>query len=473
MPPPTHATARVARLIRQALGRHRAALGSGPLVLAVSGGPDSLGLLLAAATVGGRPELVAAHFSHGLRPSADPRGARLVKRVAASLGIAVEHGKAQAGPSEEEARDARYGFLAGVAAAHGASAVVTAHTQDDQAETLLLRLTRGSGLRGAGAMRELSARTVGGARLTLLRPLLGVGRALMAAVCEEAGIEPVRDGSNRALRYARNRVRSRVMRELAHLNPDAAGALARFADSAHADDAHLRALAADAVRGHEAREDGRVAWGRRALSELADPLLVRVFASAWEHVAGGGAALSAAKLRAAARLVRRPGGGELALGHGVNLVVEQESCALGPVPARRGPLVAGPLAVPGVTHAGPWVATVSAGAPHELDPAEVTGRGWRAALDADLAGADLRLRARVPGDRFQPLGMGQPVRLQDVLVNAKVPRGERDDLPLLVSERGIAWVPGVRVAHWVVVTDATRRVVEVSLERGAGSQTGR
>ena len=91
----------------------------------------------------------------------------------------------------------------------------------------------------------------------------------------------------------------------------------------------------------------------------------------------------------------------------------------------------------------------------------------QAALDADAAGADLRLRARVRGDRFQPLGMDQPVRLQDVLVNAKVPRGERDDLPLVVSERGIAWVPGVRVAQWAVVTAATRRVVEVSLERGA------
>lgn len=129
--------------------------------------------------------------------------------------------------------------------------------------------------------------------------------------------------------------------------------------------------------------------------------------------------------------------------------------------------MAGPLAVPGVTHAGPWVATVSAGAPGELDPAAVTGKGWRAALDADAAGAGLRLRARVRGDRFQPLGLKEPVRLQDVLVNAKVPRGERDDLPLVVSDRGIAWVPGVRVAQWAVVTAATRRVVEVSLERGA------
>ena len=473
MPPRSRATARVAGVIRQALRRHRAALGGGPLVLAVSGGPDSLGLLLAAASVRGRAELVVAHFSHGLRPSADPRAARLVKRVAASLGIAVEHGEARTGPSEEDAREGRYAFLAGVAAAHGAAAVLTAHTQDDQAETLLLRLTRGTGLRGAGAMRELSARRAGRARLTLLRPLLGVARAEMAAVCEEAGIEPVRDGSNRALRYARNRVRSRVMGELAHLNPNAAGALARFADSAQADDAFLRELAAEAVRGHEAREDGRVAWGRRALAELPEPLLARVFGSAWEHVAGEGAALSAAKLAAAARLLRNPGGGELALGHGTRLVVEQESCTLGVVPASREPLAAAALAVPGVTHAGAWVATVSTGARRELDPAALTGKGWAAALDADAAGAVLHLRGRARGDRFQPLGMDRPVRLQDVLVNAKVPRGERDDLPLVVGERGIAWVPGVRVAHWAAVTDATRRVVSVSIERSAKGQTGR
>ena len=113
MPPRNRATARVAGVIRQALRRHRAALGGGPLVLAVSGGPDSLGLLLAAAPVRGRAELVVAHFSHGLRPSADPRAARLVKRVAASLGIAVEHGEPRTGPREEEAGEGRYAFLAG------------------------------------------------------------------------------------------------------------------------------------------------------------------------------------------------------------------------------------------------------------------------------------------------------------------------------------------------------------------------
>ena len=139
------------------------------------------------------------------------------------------------------------------------------------------------------------------------------------------------------------------------------------------------------------------------------------------------------------------------------------------MPTNRSQLVAGPLAVPGVTHAGPWVAKVSAGAVRKLDRETVTGKGWRAALDADATGGDLRLRGREPGDRFQPLGMGQPVRLQDVLVNAKVPRGERDELPLVVSDRGIAWVPGVRVADWAVVKAGTRRVVEVSLERVASS----
>ena len=465
MPPRSPATARVASAVRHALDRHRAALGSGPLVLAVSGGPDSMGLLLAAATLRRRPELVVAHFSHGLRPSADPRQARLVKRVGASLGIAVEHGSAQAGPSEESARDARYAFLARVAAALGASAVVTAHTQDDQAETLLLHLTRGAGLRGAGAMRELSTRTVDGSPLTLLRPLLGVRHADTKAVCAEAGVEPVADGSNRSLRFARNRVRSHVMGELERINPDAAGALARFAESAQGDEALLRSLAADAVREHESREAGRVTWQRWALAEIAEPLLARVLQSAWEHVAGAGAALSTAKLDAAAGLVRNPRGGELMLGRGARLIVEQESCVLGRAPARSDPFAALPLVVPGVTRAGAWEATTTASKPRPLARGDAAGKGWRAVLDADATGAGLRLRTRAPGDRFQPLGMTQPVRLQDVLVNAKVPRGERDGLPLVVSDRGIAWVPGVRVAHWAAVTDETRRVVEVALKR--------
>ena len=357
------ATKRVAMAMRRALARRRAALGRAPLVLAVSGGADSMAMLLACAEIGARvrSRLVVAHYAHGLRPTADRRERALVRRHAERLGLPFVAGAGRTAPDEAAARDARYGFLAEVAAERGASAVLTAHTQDDQAETVLLRLARGAGLRGAAAIRELSSRIVPsipppflgegqgrgqgrhatpppnlreghhftpppflgeeqGRPLTLLRPLLAVSRADTEAVCAEAGVAPARDASNRTLRYARNRVRLRVLRELAALNPDVRAALAAFAERAAEDDALLDRIARDAVAGCEERTPEGVSWPKAELRRLPAPLLARVIESAWRDLHGDGATLGRRKLAQAAAVVAR--GGEASLGRHSRLVVD-------------------------------------------------------------------------------------------------------------------------------------------------------
>lgn len=318
MTPPRSRTAtrRVAMAMRRALARNRERLGDGTLLLAVSGGADSMAMLLASAEVGARTRgrMVAAHFSHGLRPTADRRERASVRRAAASLGMQFTYGAAQSPSNEAGAREARYGFLAQAAAEYNAAAVLTAHTQDDQAETVLLRLTRGSGLRGAGAIRECSERSVEGQALTLLRPLLQVTRADTEAVCAEAGIKPAHDVTNRSLRYARNRVRLRVLRELSALNPHVRAALAGFAERAADDDALLDELAADTIRGVEERSASAVSWPKSALRALPPALLPRVLEGAWRSLHGDGATLGHQKLAQAAHVVAR--GGRLSLGKG-------------------------------------------------------------------------------------------------------------------------------------------------------------
>ncbi len=316
-----NATRRVAMAMRRALARHRERLGDGALLLAVSGGADSMAMLLACAEIGARTRrrMVAAHFSHGLRPTADRRERASVRRAAESLGVPFTSGAAQSPSHEAGARDARYRFLAGAAAEHGAVAVLTAHTQDDQAETVLLRLTRGSGLRGAGAIRECSERTVEGQTLTLLRPLLHVTRTDTETVCAEACIRPARDATNRSLRYARNRVRLRVLRELSALNPHVRAALAGFAERAADDDALLDQLAADAVSEVEEHSESSVSWPKSALRALPPALLPRVLERAWRSLRGDGATLGHQKLAQAKNIVAR--GGRLSLGRDGELQV--------------------------------------------------------------------------------------------------------------------------------------------------------
>lgn len=179
---------------------------SGPLGLAVSGGPDSLALLLLAhAALPGR--IAVASIDHGLRPEAAGEVA-LVERIAGERGIPFTPITVAIAPGNTQARgrEARYAALARWAGEAGLGAVATAHHADDQAETLLMRLNRGSGLAGLAGVRARSA--IEGSEVTLLRPLLGWRKAELAGVVEAAGIIPATDPSNTNPAYDRARLRA-------------------------------------------------------------------------------------------------------------------------------------------------------------------------------------------------------------------------------------------------------------------------
>jgi len=181
---------------------------SGPLGLAVSGGPDSLALLLIAHEAMPRRVAVAS-VDHGLRPEAAGEVA-VVERIAAERGIPFTPIKVALAPGnvQARAREARYAALAQWAAEAGLGAVATAHHADDQAETLLMRLNRGSGLAGLAGVR---ARTViEGSEVTLLRPLLGWRKAELASLVAAAGITAVQDPSNTNPDFDRARLRARM-----------------------------------------------------------------------------------------------------------------------------------------------------------------------------------------------------------------------------------------------------------------------
>jgi tRNA(Ile)-lysidine synthase len=188
----------------------------GRLGLAVSGGPDSLAmLLLAEATVPGRFEV--ATIDHRLRPASAGECA-MVAGVCAARGIpcSILEVSVAAGNVQNEARKARYAALAGWAERHGLSAVATAHHADDQAETLLMRLNRGSGLAGLTGVRE--ARFMPGSAVAVIRPLLAFRRAELAELIAGAGLVPVQDPSNADPRFDRARIR-RALAEADWLDP--------------------------------------------------------------------------------------------------------------------------------------------------------------------------------------------------------------------------------------------------------------
>lgn len=178
-----------------------------PVGLAVSGGPDSLALLLLAHQVLGAGRIAVATVDHGLRDTSAAEAA-LVGQVCAARGIphaTLPIALAAGSAVQERARDERYRALEAWCRKRGLAALVTAHHADDQAETLVMRMNRGAGLRGVAGMR--AAAVVPGGTLPLLRPLLGWRRAALVAYVADAGIAAVDDPSNRDMRFERVRVR--------------------------------------------------------------------------------------------------------------------------------------------------------------------------------------------------------------------------------------------------------------------------
>src|SRR5262245_15047152 len=214
---------------------------AGRILVAVSGGVDSLALLVAAARVAGGRTGVAS-LDHGLRPESAAEVER-VRELARSLGLPFHTESLQLRPGpgvEARARAARYAALDRISREHGYAAIATAHTADDQAETLLMRLARGSALRGAAAIRAEAPR--------LLRPLLSIRRAETEALVAEAGLVPVRDPTNEDPGHFRTRIRHHVLpvfRQAA--GPTVVERLARFARSAAEDEELLAGLAAEAL----------------------------------------------------------------------------------------------------------------------------------------------------------------------------------------------------------------------------------
>ena len=461
----------------------------GRVLVGVSGGPDSTCLLLTLAALRRSLgfELHAAYFDHQLRGErGSAREERYVARLAEALGVPLHCGSgdvrahAQAGRRslEEAARELRYRFLAEAASASGGgcSVVAVGHTLDDQAETVLLHLLRGSGLRGLAAMAPSSAWPVGRAagQPRLVRPLLELSRARTEACCRQAGLTPLRDPSNRSGAHLRNRIRQELLPLLRRYNPRIETALSRLAEAASGDIELLEALASGALAGAGVRE-GEVRLDRRALGSLASALQRHAVRLGFARLVGDARGLSDRHVRGVLRASEGPTGARLDLARCVRADVRRNVLVLTiapPAAPRPLPEREAPLPVPGQTTFGRW--RVEAKLLRKAPPTLISHDGLVAYVDADACDGALRLRRRRPGDRFHPLGLGGPKKLQDFFVDAHVAREERDAVPLVCCEQGIAWVVGHRPADWAKLTPATRRVLRlravVSEETAAASR---
>jgi tRNA(Ile)-lysidine synthase len=437
------------------------------VVAAVSGGSDSVALLFLLHALAGRGDLVLAglaHLNHGLRGADADEDERFCAALAVRLGTPAHIGtvdvRALASRHRQSievaGRQARAALLDEARRALNGDAIALAHTRDDQAETLLLRLARGAGTRGLAGMAPRGADRV--------RPVLDCSRAELRAFLNERGEAWREDASNADLANPRNHLRHVVLPRLADLNPHVGAALSRTATILRADAACLDLLAADAAVRVLSCTPSRVLLRTAALAELPEALARRVALTALETAAPGRSygleeadAVRQAAVRGAA--VDLPG---------VRLEPSGRDAVLQRRTAAGSSGSAGfhvELPVPGTARdpAGRWC--IDAGRPGP-PPAPAPPGGTSVAVDADMVRAGLAVRRRAPGDRLQPAGLAGRKKVQDLFVDRKVPRDERDHVPLVVdANEAIVWVAGHALAEPFRVTPRTRAVVVLTLRR--------
>ncbi len=451
-------------------------IGPGARVLAaVSGGPDSVALLRSLADLApGRSWAVCVgHVHHGLRGEEADRDETFVRDLAHALGLHFDvrrvdtrrHARDQRLSPEAAARELRYGALSEMLGSWRGDMIATAHTQDDQAETLMLNLLRGSGLDGLGAMVVRHD--------DLLRPFLALSRQTIREALMEWN-QPYRvDSSNTDERFRRNALRATVMPQLETIQPRAPQVLARAASLLRADadfvqDEVTRLLPLLEVRiaPHEISASLPV-WAalHPALQRHILRHLVRTLLEHRRDFNASHTEMMVEALRTAAHsrveLIDR-------LPHGVALLSDDLRFRL---------QLGGQLKQPGAYRAilpVPGSMQIPSGllSVHYLDGISRPDLNHRLAVcgpyhalcDASLIPQQLLVRSWLPGDRMAPLGMSGHRKLQDLFVDRKVPEAHRHQIPIIEDGVEIVWVPGITTNRAVRVTEQTTRVAHLRFQ---------
>ncbi len=473
------------RKVKTALARFFSSQGdAGPggrpirIGVGVSGGPDSVALLsaLLAQPESSRLHLSVLHVNHGLRPEAE-REQQHVERLCRRWQLPCVVKKLDSSPPahglEAWARAERYRFFTAAMEQYGLDYLALAHTRDDQAETVLFRLLRGSARRGLSGMPP--SRTIGTrGDKRLIRPLLDCTRQEVLAYLAERELSSVTDPSNADLRYARNRIRHRLLPLLAaEFSPRIARHLVHLADTLRAEEDWLEAATTRARERVEQARDGGP--GLRLYAWAAEPAALQArIVRQWLERANPGRELGFRHLEQVCALaegrvrgtVELPGSRQVRVEYGC-LIAEPKRFASQPY---AHPIACGQeLRLPAVPHlpGSGWRCWLGTPVAWQAAPAQVrTADPWRAVFDARLVASGLQIRSARPGDRISPLGMTGRKKIRDVFSDAKLPRRLRPVFPLVVVADSdaevaeVAWVPGHVRGKVGLVTPTTRAVCQ-------------
>ncbi|HUH66930.1 MAG TPA: tRNA lysidine(34) synthetase TilS [Syntrophales bacterium] len=457
--------------LRQAVEDGRLLERGDKVIVAVSGGPDSIALLLGLKMLS--PEygltLIAAHMNHGLRKDAADEE-EFVGRVAADMAVGFECRRVDVALLrqgtgrclEDIGREARYAFLADVAALHGAQKIALAHHMNDQVETVLMNFIRGSGPGGLKGMRP--------ARDSIyIRPLLGATRSEITAFLDEHQMPFMTDSSNMDQRYLRNRIRHSLIPELTKkYNPGLTEAVIGMADIMAAEDDYMQretsmALARCGSRSNE----GEIRIGVAAFGRYHESIQRRILKRIFEDLSPDGKGIGFDHVKAALGLMNSEHpGASINLPRGIEVRREYADLVVCRCRIVRGRLAEGytslyydvtPPCRIEMSELGKSMRFDFVGPPRNVKSSEPT----TIFMDYDKLSLPLFIRFGKPGDRIQPMGMKGTKKIMALLIDEKVPVRKRKSIPLLLDQKSVLWIAGLRLSERAKITEKTRQILRV------------
>lgn len=440
--------------------KHSMLSGGETVLVGLSGGPDSVCLLTVLKRLPLDLRLHALYVDHGLRPEETPMEKDFCKKLCKSMDIPFSvrtvdvrsHAAGHRMSKQEAARELRYRMLEEVAAETGAQRIALGHNLDDQCETFFMRILRGAGPRGLAGIPPVRGK--------IIRPLIETERKDIEAFLEQEGVGSVSDSSNLKGDYLRNKIRFALMPLLKELNPHIMDTLSSTVDILREEERHLELAVTKALMRLISRKTDRsIELFLSPLMTLDRVILRRVLRRA-VHETRGLRGIGFLHIEDMIGLVAQGKPGDrLYLPGGIRAIKKYSTLLItSEPPARLGEHMLKAEGTVVMKEAG--VAITASFAPQAV---QCNGR-TKAVFDGDNVAFPLTIRARRLGDFFYPLGFGRRKKLQDYFVDEKVPRDERDSIPIVTAGDDVLWVAGYRADDRLRPSVDTKRFLVLELK---------
>jgi tRNA(Ile)-lysidine synthase len=455
-----------------------------PVLVGVSGGADSLCLMDVLWRL--RFPLIIAHYNHKLRPESD-LAANQVEVMATKLNLEFVLGVGDVDKVaddenlsvEEAARIMRYGFLFNEAKRLESQAVVVGHNADDQVETILMHLLRGSGLKGLTGMPYRMLPSPWSKNIPLVRPMLGIWRDDILLYLAERQLQPILDKSNLDTTLNRNRLRYELIPYLEEFNPKIRQALLKTINVLQEDYVVLDSMIQEAWQDCLLEQGaGYVGFDIHLLKEKPVGLQRHIYRRAIAALIPDMRDIDFELIGRAVAFLKKPAKTrKKELTEQVQLLLEGKCLWVflkdAPLPVSEWPqvlkLIPVELTVPGkLNMSDNWIMQAARMVYDDRIKEQIFSNAdpFKAYIDACKLKSKLIVRNRQPGDRFSPLGMkGRSMKLADFMVNEKILKRAREKWPLVCDGDEILWVPGYSLGHYSCVSERTTEIIRLSLVR--------